>query len=151
MLRPASPRWRRGCSNWAGPPVVTCGSTTVGARSMPTAVAGTRRNCSRSHRMLSCPPLARQLRLGNTPSPSARMGLGNVSAPVGAGFVDSLAQPGGNATGFISYEYGLSAKLLELLREIAPELKRVAVLRDPAIATGIGQLAGIQAAAPSFG
>jgi len=75
----------------------------------------------------------------------------NIIDPVGAGFVDSLAQPGGNATGFISYEYGLSAKLLELLREIAPELKRVAVLRDPAIATGIGQLAGIQAAAPSFG
>jgi len=75
----------------------------------------------------------------------------NIIDPVGAGFVDSLAQPGGNATGFISYEYGLSAKLLELLREIAPELKRVAVLRDPAIATGIGQLAVIQAAAPSFG
>src|SRR5262245_50474038 len=71
--------------------------------------------------------------------------------PVGAGFVDSLAQPGGNATGFILYEYGLSAKWLELLKEIAPELKRVAVLRDATIATGIGQLAVIQAAAPSFG
>jgi putative ABC transport system substrate-binding protein len=75
----------------------------------------------------------------------------NIVDPVGAGFVDSLAQPGGNATGFIMYEYGLSAKLLELLKEIAPELKRVAVLRDPTIATGIGQLAVIQAAAPSFG
>jgi putative ABC transport system substrate-binding protein len=75
----------------------------------------------------------------------------NVVDPVGAGFVDSLAQPGGNATGFIMYEYGLSAKWLELLKEIAPEVKRVAVLRDAAIAPGIGQLAVIQAAAPSFG
>jgi putative tryptophan/tyrosine transport system substrate-binding protein len=75
----------------------------------------------------------------------------NIVDPVGAGFVESLAQPGGNATGFILYEYGLSAKWLELLKEIAPELKRVAVLRDAATATGIGQLAVIQAAAPSFG
>jgi len=75
----------------------------------------------------------------------------NIVDPVGAGFVDSLAQPGGNATGFILYEYGLSAKWLELLKEIAPELKRVAVLREALVATGIGQLAVIQAAAPSFG
>jgi putative ABC transport system substrate-binding protein len=75
----------------------------------------------------------------------------NIVDPVGAGFVDSLAQPGGNATGFILYEYGLSAKWLELLKEIAPQLKRVAVLREPDIASGIGQLAVIQAAAPSFG
>ena len=63
--------------------------------------------------------------------------------PVGAGFVDSLAQPGGNLTGFISFEYVISAKWLELLKDISPELKRVAVLRDAAIATGIGQLAVI--------
>src|SRR5262249_35870169 len=75
----------------------------------------------------------------------------NVVDPVGAGFVDSLAQPGGNATGFVLYEYGLSAKLLELLKDISPQLKRVAVLREPDVASGIGQLAVIQAAAPSFG
>src|SRR5262245_17244474 len=75
----------------------------------------------------------------------------NVADPVGAGFVDSLARPGGNATGFIVFEYVISAKWLELLKEIAPQLKRVAVLRDPAIHGGIGQLAVIQAAAPSFG
>jgi len=75
----------------------------------------------------------------------------NIVDPVGAGFVDSLAQPGGNATGFIAFEYVISAKLLELLKEIAPQLKRVAVLREPDIASGIGQLAVIQAAAPSFG
>jgi putative ABC transport system substrate-binding protein len=73
----------------------------------------------------------------------------NIVDPVGAGFIDSLAQPGGNATGFIAFEYVISAKWLELLKEIAPQLKRVAVLREPDIASGIGQLAVIQAAAPS--
>jgi putative ABC transport system substrate-binding protein len=71
--------------------------------------------------------------------------------PVGAGFVDSLAHPGGNLTGFIVYEYVISAKWLELLKDISPQLKRVAVLREPDVAAGIGQLAVIQAAAPSFG
>jgi putative tryptophan/tyrosine transport system substrate-binding protein len=75
----------------------------------------------------------------------------NVVDPVGAGFVDSLAQPGGNVTGFIVFEYVTSAKWLELLKDIAPQLKRVAVLRESDIAPGIGQLAVIQAAAPSFG
>jgi putative tryptophan/tyrosine transport system substrate-binding protein len=71
--------------------------------------------------------------------------------PVGAGFVDSLARPGGNATGFIAFEYSLSGKWLELLKQIAPSLTRVAILRDPATAAGIGQFAAIQSAAPSFG
>ena len=71
--------------------------------------------------------------------------------PVGAGFVDSLARPGGNATGFTSYEYSMSGKWLELLKEIAPRLKRVAVLRDPAISAGTGQFGAIQTAAPSLG
>jgi len=75
----------------------------------------------------------------------------NIVDPVGAGFVESLARPGGNATGFIAFEYVISAKWLELLKEIAPQLKRVAVLRDADIASGIGQLAVIQAASPSFG
>jgi putative ABC transport system substrate-binding protein len=71
--------------------------------------------------------------------------------PVGGGFVTSLARPGGNATGFTIFEYGMSAKWLELLKEIAPRVTRAAVLRDPAIASGIGQFAGIQAVAPSLG
>ncbi|MDT5354148.1 MAG: hypothetical protein QOJ56_2680, partial [Mycobacterium sp.] len=71
--------------------------------------------------------------------------------PVGAGFVDSLAQPGGNVTGFTSYEYSMSGKWLELLKEIAPDMKRVAVLRDPAVSAGTGQFGAIQTAAPSFG
>ena len=74
-----------------------------------------------------------------------------VPDPVGAGFVDSLARPGGNATGFMTFEYGISGKWLELLKEIAPGVTRVAVLRDPAIAAGIGQFGVIQAVAPSFG
>ena len=71
--------------------------------------------------------------------------------PVGADFVDSLARPGGNATGFIAFEYGLSGKWLELLKQIAPSLTRVGILRDPATAAGIGQFAAIQSVAPSFG
>ena len=74
-----------------------------------------------------------------------------VPDPVGAGFVDSLARPGGNATGFIQFEYGMSAKWLELLKEIAPRVTRAAVIRDPAISAGIGQFGAIQAVAPSFG
>jgi putative ABC transport system substrate-binding protein len=74
-----------------------------------------------------------------------------VPDPVGAGFVDSLPQPGGNATGFLAFEYGLSGKWLELLKEIAPGVTRVAVLRDPALASGPGQFAAIQSMAPSLG
>ena len=74
-----------------------------------------------------------------------------VTDPVGAGFVESLARPGGNATGFTLFEYGMSGKWLELLKEIAPRVTRAAVLRDPAIASGIGQFGAIQAVAPSFG
>jgi putative ABC transport system substrate-binding protein len=71
--------------------------------------------------------------------------------PVGAGFVDSLARPGGNATGFVLFEYGISAKWLELLKEIAPATKRVAVLRDSTTAAGMGQFGAIQSVAPSLG
>jgi putative ABC transport system substrate-binding protein len=71
--------------------------------------------------------------------------------PVGAGYVDSLAQPGGNATGFTSIEYGIGGKYLELLKEIAPRIVRVAILRDPTIPQGIGSLGAIQAVAPSLG
>jgi len=75
----------------------------------------------------------------------------NVVDPVGAGFVESLARPGGNATGFVSIEYALSAKWLDLLKEIAPRVSRVAVIRDPDISAGVGQFGAIQAAAPSLG
>jgi putative ABC transport system substrate-binding protein len=74
-----------------------------------------------------------------------------VPDPVGAGFVDSLARPSGNATGFTSFEYGIGGKWLELLKEIAPRVRRVAVLRDSAITAGIGQWSAIQTAAPVVG
>src|SRR5262249_31810258 len=70
--------------------------------------------------------------------------------PVGAGFVDSLARPGGNATGFMSFEYSISGKWLELLKQIAPGITRVAVLRDSAIPSGAGQFGVIQAMAASL-
>jgi putative tryptophan/tyrosine transport system substrate-binding protein len=73
----------------------------------------------------------------------------NAIDPVGAGFVASLAHPGGNATGFTAFEYGISGKWLELLKEIAPHMTRAAVLRDPALAAGIGQFAAIQSNASS--
>jgi putative ABC transport system substrate-binding protein len=71
--------------------------------------------------------------------------------PVGAGFVDSLARPGGNATGFTSFEFGLSGKWLELLKEIAPGVTRAAIIRDPTVSAGIGQFAAIASVAPSLG
>ena len=74
-----------------------------------------------------------------------------VPDPVGAGYVDSLSRPGGSATGFMQFEYGLSGKWLELLKEVAPRVTRVAVLRDTTISAGLGQWAAIQTAAPSFG
>jgi putative ABC transport system substrate-binding protein len=70
-----------------------------------------------------------------------------VSDPVGAGFVETLARPGGNATGFMSFEFSLAGKWLELLKEIAPRVTRVGVFRDPTQTTGMGQFAAIQAAA----
>jgi putative ABC transport system substrate-binding protein len=71
--------------------------------------------------------------------------------PVGGGWVDSLSRPGTNATGFASYEFSMSGKRLELLKEIAPGVKRVAVIRDPSVPAGSGGLAAIQTVAPSLG
>jgi putative ABC transport system substrate-binding protein len=74
-----------------------------------------------------------------------------VADPVGAGFVESLARPGGNATGFTSFEYGIGAKWLEIIREIMPSMKRVAVLREASNPGGIGQFVAIQSAALPLG
>ena len=75
----------------------------------------------------------------------------SVADPLGSGFIDSLARPGGNATGFILFDYALTAKWVELLKEIAPTVTRVAVLRDPELTAGVGQFAVIQYVAPSVG
>src|SRR5262249_16183924 len=80
---------------------------------------------------------------------SAPIVFANVIDPVGAGFVASLAQPGGNATGFTPFAYAITRKWRELLKEIAPHMPRAAVLRDPAPAAGIGQFAAIQSMASS--
>jgi putative tryptophan/tyrosine transport system substrate-binding protein len=74
-----------------------------------------------------------------------------VPDPVGSGYVESMSRPGGNATGFVMFEYGLAAKWLELLKQIAPDVKRAAILRDASISLGIGQFAVIQSVAPSLG
>src|SRR5262245_37773440 len=73
-----------------------------------------------------------------------------VPDPVGAGFVDSLARPGGNATGFVQFEFGLTSKWLELLKEITPNVTRVAVLREPGLTAAIAQFAALQAVAPAL-
>ena len=75
----------------------------------------------------------------------------NITDPVGAGYVDSLARPGGNITGFLLFEYGLAGKWLELLKQIAPTVTRAAVIRNSKTSAGIGQWAVIQAMAPSMG
>jgi putative tryptophan/tyrosine transport system substrate-binding protein len=75
----------------------------------------------------------------------------NVTDPVGAGLVATLSRPGANVTGFTQFEFGISAKWLELLKEMAPAITRVAVVRDPTARTGGGQLGAIQAVAPSLG
>jgi putative ABC transport system substrate-binding protein len=74
-----------------------------------------------------------------------------VTDPVGAGYGDSLPRPGGNATGFVLFEYAISGKWLELLKDIAPAVRRAAVIRDPALSAGTGQFGAIQSAAPSVG
>jgi putative ABC transport system substrate-binding protein len=75
----------------------------------------------------------------------------HVPDPVGAGFVDSLARPGGNATGFTQFEFSIAGKWLELLKEMSPSMLRAGVLRDPSLTTSIAQFAAIQAVAPSLG
>jgi ABC-type uncharacterized transport system substrate-binding protein len=84
-------------------------------------------------------------------SPTLPIVFAAVSDPVAAGFVDNLARPGGNVTGFMNFEYNFSGKWLELLRQIAPHLTRAAVLRNPANPAGIGQFSAIQALAPALG
>jgi putative ABC transport system substrate-binding protein len=71
--------------------------------------------------------------------------------PLGSGFVNNLARPGGNVTGFALFEYSLSGKWLDLLKQISPDMRRVAVIRDPSIASGTGQFAVIQGVAPALG
>ena len=115
----------------------------AGARAMPTTSADTRRNWSRLRRMSSC---RRRPAVGGRckSDPHHPDRVRSVADPVGAGFVESLARPGGNTTGFMQFEYGFGGKWLELLKEIAPSVTRAAVLRRSDQAAGIGQFAVIQ-------
>src|SRR5262245_38315934 len=101
--------------------------------------------------MPSWPVAAKRSRLSSRRPAACTIVFVNVADPVGAGFVDSLSRPGGNATGFILLEFGVSAKWLELLKEVAPNVQRVAIIRDAAIPAGIGQFGAIQGAAATFG
>ena len=125
-------------------------STSAGPQAMPTTFANTRRNWSRSRQTSSW---LYQHRRGGLRQATRTVPIvfALVADPVGGGYVESLARPGGNVTGFIAFEYSMGGKWLELLKEIAPRVTRVAVLRDPAIAAGTGQFAAIQAMAPSLG
>jgi putative ABC transport system substrate-binding protein len=118
---------------------------------MPTAFGATLRNCWAlapdvflASTSASVAALQRETR-------SVPIVFVQVIDPVNGGFVASLAQPGSNATGFTVFEYGISVKWLELLKEIAPHVTRGAILRDPTVASQIGLLGGIQSVAPSFG
>jgi len=97
--------------------------------------------------LLAAPTLGPLLEASRT----VRIVFTRVGDPVGAGFVNSLSRPGGNATGFMLFEYSLCGKWLALLKEIMPSVTRAAVLRDSAIAGGVGQFAVIQSVAPSVG
>ena len=137
-------------SNWAGPSAATCGSTLAG----PTANHAELRRYAAELVALApdviLAPGASALGPLLQATRTVPIVFPFVIDPVGAGFVDSLARPGGNATGFMPFEYSLGGKWLELLKEIAPRVTRAAVLRD-APASGIGQFGAIQSVAPSFG
>ena len=113
--------------------------------------ADTRRNWSRSPRTSFCRWRYQIWRHCNEATRTIPIVFAGLTDPVGAGFVESLARPGGNTTGFTSFEYGLSTKWIELLKEIAPRVTRVGVLREQGSSIGIGLWAAMQGAAPSLG
>ena len=112
--------------------------------------ADTRRNWSRSRRTSSWPMAASTVGPLLQATRTVPIVFPVVADPVGAGFVDSLARPGGNATGFMTFEYSIGGKWLELLKQIAPGVTRAAVLRDPAKAAEPASSRAIQAVAPSL-
>src|SRR5262249_14927419 len=130
-IRPASARFTRDWRRWGGPTAATCGWTPTGPRPMPTTFASTWSNWPHLHRMQSWLVLAlrpsRPLLQATRTMPIVFV---VVVDPVGTGFVASLARPGGNATGFLMFENGLSSKWLEGLKQIAPGVRRVTVFRD---------------------
>jgi ABC-type uncharacterized transport system substrate-binding protein len=149
--RHVSRRSCRGCRKRAGRSAATRASTFAGARVMLNAIAHMRRNWLRSRRTSSWPPAGSTIPALLRATRTVPIVFAQTPDPVGAGFVESLARPGGNVTDFTTFEYGMSGKYLELLKEIAPRVTRAAVLRDAADPAGIGQWAAIQSMAPSLG
>src|SRR5215475_8298410 len=152
-MRSRRSAWGHSCRLWhyrAGPSAATCGSTFVGLESMPTIFADTQPNWPRSRRTSSSPMALRPSgRYSRRPAAcrSSFRSSAIQSAPASSG---SLARPGGNTTGFMISEYGMGGKWLELLKEIAPDVTRVAVLRDPTNSAAIAQFGVIQAMALSL-
>src|SRR6201991_3361889 len=147
MSRHSYRRW----NNRAGPSAATCASTPAGPRPMPPRFAGTRRELAALAPDVILAPAATTVGPLLQATRTVPVVFPTLVDPVGAGFVDSLARPGGNATGFMNFEYSLSGKWLELLKQNAPAGTGVAVLRNAASASGPGQFAAIQAMAPSLG
>ena len=150
-LKPAMRYSARRCSNWVGPKDATSRSSTVG----PSGDVDLARRYAAELVALGPDVIlvggatnVAALQQATRTIPIVFAGL---TDPVGAGFVESLARPGGNTTGFTSFEYGLSTKWLELLKEIAPRVTRVGVLREQGSSVGIGLWAAMQGAAPSLG
>src|SRR5215203_1091230 len=146
--KPALRRSGRSCSNWAGPTAATCGSDYrwAGDASRFHGYAQEPLALAPDVILASATPSVQALRQVSRTMPIV---FANVGDPVAMGFVDTLARPGGNTTGFTPYEFGFAAKWMELLKEIAPRVTRVAVLRDLTI--GPAHFTAIQAVAPSFG
>ena len=128
--------------------VATCGSKSAGAKMMLIATENTRPNWSPSRRMSSSPRGVTALQRVTRAVPIVFV---RVADPIGAGVVDSLARPGGNVTGFMNYEYSLSGKWLEVLKQIEPRLTRAEVVRDAANPASIAQFGAIRTTASSLG
>src|SRR5215831_8225218 len=147
--RRASRRSCRACRNWAGPMAATCGSIFAGVPAMPVAIGAAE--------LVELAPDVILASGGSIVGPllqatsTVPVVFTQTPDPVGAGFVESLARPGGNATGFSIFDYSLGGKWLELLKQIAPGVTRVAVIRDPATPQGIGQFSALHSLAPSLG
>ena len=144
-------RLSKRCSNWGGTVATTCeidhrvgGNNVDRIRKLAAEFAALAPDVILTAGATSVGPLLQATR-------SVPVVFVNVADPVGAGYAESLARPGGNATGFVSFEYNLSGKWVELLKQIAPGVTRAGVLRDAAISSGIGQFAVIQSVAPSIG
>src|SRR5215218_1009747 len=143
-LRPTMRYSARRYSNWAGAKDATSDTSTVRGPAMSILHAETRRNWSALGADVILVEGASNMQAVQQATRTIPIVFAGLTDPVGAGFVESLAQPGGNATGFTSFEYGLSAKWVELLKEIAPRVTRVGVLREQGASVGIGLWAAMQ-------